>query len=78
MCVYTLASDKRDHGYGRFFEGCLLLEFRNYKLGGLVSTSPRAGHTVKPNKLKLWSLEQRKVYCMAMQGELVAHALKKP
>ena len=25
--------------------------------------------TVRPNKPKLWSLEQRKFYCRAMQGE---------
>jgi len=25
-----------------------------------------------------WSLEQRKLYCRAMQGEQVAHALQKP
>ena len=32
--------------------------------------------TVRPNKLKPLSLEQRKVYCRAMQGRQVAHALK--
>ena len=32
--------------------------------------------TVRPNKLKCWRLEQRKVYCKAMQGDKVAHALE--
>ena len=36
------------------------------------------GHEVRPNKLKCWSLEQRKVYCKAMQRDEVAHALKSP
>ena len=31
---------------------------------------------VRPNKLKRRSLEQRKVYFKAMQGDEVAHALK--
>ena len=26
--------------------------------------------TMRPNKLKSWSLEQRKVYCRAMQGDM--------
>ena len=33
------------------------------------STSPCAQLTVKPNKLKCQSLEQKKVYCQAMQGD---------
>ncbi|XP_017899174.1 PREDICTED: ornithine carbamoyltransferase, mitochondrial [Capra hircus] len=28
--------------------------------------------TVRPNKLKCWSLERRKVYCKAMQGDKLA------
>ena len=39
---------------------------------------PNAGlcaqHTVRPNKTKCQSLEQRKVYCRAKQGERVACA----
>ena len=31
---------------------------------------------MRPNKLKRRSLEPRKVYCKAMQGDEVAHALK--
>ena len=37
-----------------------------------------AWHTVRPNKLKHWSLEQREVYCMTKQGQHVAHAWKNP
>ena len=37
-----------------------------------------AGRTQSEAKLKYWSLEQRKVYCRAMQGDEVAHALKSP
>ena len=33
-------------------------------------------NTVRPNKLKCQSLQQRKVYCKAMKGDEVAHALK--
>ena len=42
----------------------------------IVNTSSCAGHTVRPNKLKCRSLEQRKVYCKAMQRDKVARALK--
>ena len=35
-------------------------------------------HTVRPNKLKRPSLEQRKVYCRAKQGERLARAQKNP
>ena len=38
--------------------------------------SSYAQHRVRPNKLKRWSLEQRKVYCRAMQGDEAPHALK--
>ena len=37
-------------------------------------TSSCAQHTVRPNKQKCQSLEQRKVYCKAKQGEQVARA----
>ena len=37
----------------------------------LLNTSLCARHTARPNKLKRWSLEQRKVYCRTVQGEWV-------
>ena len=49
--------------------GCLTFRFPN--------TGSCAWCTMRQNQLKLWSLEQIKVYCRAMQGEQVAHALKK-
>ena len=42
----------------------------------IVNASSCAGCTVRPNKLKHQSLEQRKVYCKTLQGYKVAHALK--
>ena len=42
----------------------------------LVNSDSCAGHTVRPNRPKPRSLEQRKVYCKAMQGNEVAYALK--
>ena len=42
----------------------------------IVNTSSCTQCTVRPNKLKHRSLEQRNVYCKAMQGDEVAHALK--
>ena len=44
----------------------------------LPNTSLCAQHTVRPNKQKCWSSEQRRVYCRAMQGERVARAPKIP
>ena len=41
-----------------------------------LNPSPHAGRTVRPNKLKRQSLEQRKVYRRAMQGEQEARAQK--
>ena len=35
-------------------------------------------NTVRPNKSKWRSLQERKVYCRAEQGERVAHAQKTP
>ena len=37
-----------------------------------------ARHTVRPNKLKQQSLEQKKIYCNTEQGEFVAHTLQNP
>ena len=37
----------------------------------LLNTSSCARHTMRPNKQKRWSLEQRKVYSRTMQGEWV-------
>ena len=44
----------------------------------LLNTSSCAQRTVRPNKLKHRSVEQRKVYCRAEKGEQVASAQKKP
>ena len=46
----------------------------------LLDTSLYAGCTVRPNKMKTQSLEQRKVYCRAMQEDrwLVAKELQTP
>ena len=41
-----------------------------------VNTNSCAGRTVRANKLKRRSLEQRKVYRKPVQGDEVAHALK--
>ena len=42
----------------------------------LLKTNLCAWHTVRPSKPKCQSLEQRKVYCRAKQGEYVAYAQK--
>ena len=42
----------------------------------LSNKSSCAGHTVRPNKLKRQSLEQRNVYCRAKQGDQAARAQK--
>ena len=41
-----------------------------------VNASSCARRTVRPNKLKCQSREQRKVFCRAMQGDEVAQALR--
>ena len=45
---------------------------------GLLACAVNAGlcgqYTVRPSRL--WTLEQRKVYCKTRQGDGVAHALK--
>ena len=43
----------------------------------LLNESLCARRTVRPNKLKCWSLEQRKVYCRPEQGEWVTPKLLK-
>ena len=45
-------------------------------LFGIVNANLCAQSTVRPNKLKRQSLEQRKVYCKAMQGDEVTQSLK--
>ena len=42
----------------------------------LLNASSCAQCTVRPNKLKHWSLQQSKVYCRAKKGEQMAHAHK--
>ena len=54
----------------------VFLFLRHKGRGEDVNASSDAWCTVGPNKLKRWSLEQRKVCCKAMQGDEVAHALK--
>ena len=44
----------------------------------LMNPSSRAQRTVRSNEPKPQSLEQRKVYCRAKQGEWVAHVQKTP
>lgn len=44
----------------------------------VLSTSSHAQHTVKPNKPKRRSVEQRTIYCRATQGEWVACGQKGP
>ena len=44
--------------------------------GSSVNTSSCARRIVRPNKLKLWSFEQKKVYCKALLGDKVACTLK--
>ena len=44
--------------------------------GFSVNTSSCAQRIVRPNKLKLWSFEQKKVYCKALLGDKVACTLK--
>ena len=44
-------------------------EWRIETILATISTISCAQHTVSPNKQKCPSLEQRKVYCRAMQGE---------
>ena len=45
-------------------------------LSNVVSSSVCAQCAVRPDKLKHWSLEQRKFQCRAMPGEEVFLALK--
>ena len=44
--------------------------------GSSVNTSSCAQRIVRPNKLKLWSFEQKKVYCKTLLGDKVACTLK--
>ena len=44
--------------------------------GPIVNTNSCTRCTVRPNKLKCWGLEQRKVYCKTMQGDELVLALK--
>lgn len=44
----------------------------------LLNANSCPQHTARPNEQKHWSLEQRKIYFRAVQGEWVAHAPKSP
>ena len=44
----------------------------------LSNSTSCAQLTARPKDTKHWSLEQRKVYCRAIQGEQVAHAPQNP
>ena len=44
----------------------------------LLNPSSSSHHTVRPNKLKSWSLEQREVYCQVKRGEQSSSCSKCP